>query len=59
MNESNRLSGLEQGRADRLRQELAHVERQLERLIDSIAEGDAIRSIKERMVKLEQRRDAL
>jgi hypothetical protein len=37
--ESNRLRGLEQGRADLLRQDLARVERRLNKLVDAIADG--------------------
>jgi hypothetical protein len=32
---------------------------QLERLVDAIAEGESVRALKDRMVKLEQRRDTL
>jgi hypothetical protein len=35
------------------------LERQLERLVAAIAEGESVRTLRDRMVKLEQRRGAL
>src|SRR5882724_1907495 len=57
--EVNRLRGLEAGKADRVRTELATVERRLRKLVDAVAEGVPARSLKEELLALERRQDEL
>lgn len=57
--ETNRLRGLEAGKADRLRTEMATIERRLRKLVDAIAEGVLARSLKDELLALESRQDEL
>ena len=57
--EVNRLRGLEQDKAERLKAELAVVERRLRKLVDAIADGVPARSLKDELLALERRQDEL
>src|SRR5262249_20693765 len=57
--EVNRLRGLEQDKAERVRAELAIVERRIRKLVEAIADGAPARSLKDELLALERRQDDL
>ena len=57
--ELNRLRRDETQSAERVRAELATVERQIAKLVDALADGMPVRAVKDKLVRLEGRQDEL
>jgi len=57
--EINRLRAAEAARTEQAKAELATVERRLRRIVDAIAEGAPVRTLKDGLVSLEAKQDEL